>query len=341
MTAVRTTSAHSVRRRSASNRVSRTIVGTCSRARHREAASPPSEAEEPLLERGPPRLDRMDPAARGDDRRDQLGDLVRRRSGRIASQSPSSVSGPNRPRAARAAGSSPVTRSAYGVLAEQLLERARRDDPAGIDDRDPVAHELDLGQQVRVEEDGHAAVAGLADDPTDVGPADRVEGRRRLVEQDEVGSAEERRPRGRAAAASPSRTWRRGRPPGRSRPTVSSAASISAGARRRGDPRQRAVEREHLAGAQPRLVAEELGQVADPPPRGIDRRAAPRAGSPARTVAAASPTKSLTEVVLPAPFGPRKPNTSPRLDPHRQAGQGGRPAVALHQVERLDRRLHR
>src|SRR6266545_617441 len=80
----------------------------------------------------------------------------------------------------------------HRVAAEQLVEGALRDDLSTIDDRHPVADLLDLAQQVRVEEDGRAALAKSANDLANVMPADRIERARRLIEDDEVRRAEER-----------------------------------------------------------------------------------------------------------------------------------------------------
>ncbi len=63
--------------------------------------------------------------------------------------------------------------------------------PAG-DDRDPVADQLDLAQQVRVEQDGDAAAAQLLEQAADDPPADRVEGAGRLVEQQQARAADQR-----------------------------------------------------------------------------------------------------------------------------------------------------
>ena len=77
------------------------------------------------------------------------------------------------------------------------------------------------------------------------------------------------------------------------------------------DSAQLAVERQNLAAAEPRLVAEQLGQVSDPPPDlAVPERLAQQPSRPA--VGEVRPTRSFTAVVLPAPFGPRKPKTSPR-----------------------------
>ncbi len=311
MTAVSATRAHRVRRRSASNRVSRTM-----RRDERGARSSSDSAsgswtmpEEPLLERRAPRLDRVDRPAGGDDRRDELRDPVRA-IGWIASQSPSSVSGPNRARPARAAGVEAGRADPHGVLAEQLLERAGRHDPTGVDDRHPVADELDLGQQMRVQEDGRPAITGGPDDPPHVGPADRVERRCRLVEQDELGLAEQRAPRPRRCCI-----------PFENVPTRSSARSASPTVvERRVDLRpSRPGRRSRPArsgGRGPRGRAATAGSGTAPAgsrPAGAPRRSPSGRPGACRCPrsARASPRNSLTEVVLPAPFGPRKPNTSP------------------------------
>jgi len=78
-----------------------------------------------------------------------------------------------------------------------------------------------------------------------------------------------------------------------------------------GWPEEAAVEREHLERAEPLGEAEELGQVADPASRLPIARGAPTASaSPA--LGRARPRSSFTVVVVPAPFGPRNPKTSPR-----------------------------
>ena len=104
---------------------------------------------------------------------------------------------------------------------------------------------------------------------------------------------------------------------------------------------QRAVEREHLAGAQPRLVAEQLGQVADAPARlpvaerCAEHGAAVAGGRPGET------EQQLDRGGLARAVRPEEAEHLAALDAHRQPGQGRRPPVALDQVDRLDRRLHR
>ena len=92
------------------------------------------------------------------------------------------------------------------VHGHDLVERAGRDRAAVVEDDHPIADPLDLGQQVRVEDDRRAAVAGRADDGPHVGPADRVERGCRLVEQDRGRGHRAARRRARAVAASPSRS---------------------------------------------------------------------------------------------------------------------------------------
>ncbi len=66
------------------------------------------------------------------------------------------------------------------------------DDLAAEQDRDAVADELDLGEQVRVEQDGDAAVAQLLEQQADGPAADGVERGGRLVEQQQPRLADQR-----------------------------------------------------------------------------------------------------------------------------------------------------
>ena len=73
-------------------------------------------------------------------------------------------------------------------LGGQLVDRPDPDEAARGEDPDPVADRLDLGQQVAREHDRQAA---LVDQPAqqveDLDDADRVDRRRRLVEDQQVG----------------------------------------------------------------------------------------------------------------------------------------------------------
>ena len=75
----------------------------------------------------------------------------------------------------------------------QLVHGPLPDQPSRGEDADPVAHALDLVQQVAREQDGHPA---LADEPAqqveDLRDAERVDRRRRLVEDQDVGILHER-----------------------------------------------------------------------------------------------------------------------------------------------------
>src|SRR2546425_6894530 len=65
----------------------------------------------------------------------------------------------------------------------QLGRDSGRHDLALAQDHDPVADELDLAEQVRVEEDGDTAAAQLLEQPAHDPAADRIEPTRRLVEE--------------------------------------------------------------------------------------------------------------------------------------------------------------
>ena len=71
-------------------------------------------------------------------------------------------------------------------------ERQLAHDAALLDEHDAVAGRLDFAQQVRVEEHRRAARAQLADDVAHEQAAERIEARRRLVEEDERGLVEQR-----------------------------------------------------------------------------------------------------------------------------------------------------
>ena len=101
------------------------------------------------------------------------------------------------------------------------------DEPPLLDDRDAVAERLRLVEVVRREEDRLAEVLQRADDVPRRAPRRRVEAGRRLVEEDQLGVADEREREVQAAqlaaaqrarvARRPSRSARRGRRPRRRR----------------------------------------------------------------------------------------------------------------------------
>src|SRR5713226_5858822 len=75
---------------------------------------------------------------------------------------------------------------------QQPLQLAFLDDSSAVDDRHAIAHQLDLAQQVRVQEHRHALSLELLDEAADVTPADRIEGRSRLVQHDQLGAVDQR-----------------------------------------------------------------------------------------------------------------------------------------------------
>ncbi len=78
-----------------------------------------------------------------------------------------------------------------GDLPLEIRRRALGDDQPGIDDRDPVAERVGLVQVVRGEEDRHALIAEPAHLLPHPGPALRVEPRRRLVQEDDLGRVDD------------------------------------------------------------------------------------------------------------------------------------------------------
>src|SRR5262249_49545873 len=74
----------------------------------------------------------------------------------------------------------------------ELAGRAGGDDLTRTQDRDPVAHELDLGEQVRVEQDGNATVTLLLEQNADDPAAGGIERPGRLIEHEDARRAAER-----------------------------------------------------------------------------------------------------------------------------------------------------
>ena len=72
------------------------------------------------------------------------------------------------------------------------LDAVDLDQPALADDRDAVAGPVDLVDDVRRQEDRPSVVARLADEPEERLLDERVEARRRLVEDEQVGPVLER-----------------------------------------------------------------------------------------------------------------------------------------------------
>ena len=84
-------------------------------------------------------------------------------------------------------------RPAVAEQARQPGDGPLPDQPAGGEDADPVAHGLDLGQEVAREQDGQAAVVHeRAQEVEDLDHAERVDRGGRLVEDEDVGRLHER-----------------------------------------------------------------------------------------------------------------------------------------------------
>jgi len=157
-------------------------------------------------------------------------------------------------------------------LAEQLEEGARCGDPSPVEDDHPVADPLDLADQVRVEQHRDVPRLQLQHDIAHVGAAERVERAGRFVQDHELRPSDQ----GDCEPEALLHPFRE-------------AAHAIAGAfgqahegqavalRPRGHPDagQTDVEGQHLASTQPRLVPEELRQVADAGARGRIGRGPP------------------------------------------------------------------
>ena len=260
-------------------------------------------------------------------------------SGRTDSQSPSSVTGPNaasgRPAARRPGRSRGAARRR-----RRRPRRATRTaiDPAVVEDDDAIADLLDLGQQVGVEDDRRAAIAARrarsparrSDRPDRAptsarrgGPASGVAEQRDTEPEPLLHALRERADRVVGAVGQPDQRER--------------VVDGCRRARRRGIAGQLGVKAEHLAGMEPRLVAEQLGQVADPAPAPArSPSGAPRTW-PEPALGRTRPSSSLMVVVLPAPFGPSSPTSSPRPTVRLRSVEGGRPPVRLGDPHEVDR----
>jgi hypothetical protein len=86
----------------------------------------------------------------------------------------------------------PVADAVARGAGDQLARRALREDPAVLDDRHAIGQRLGLVEVVRGEQDGLAEIAQRAHDLPGGAPRRRVEARRRLVEEDQLGVADER-----------------------------------------------------------------------------------------------------------------------------------------------------
>src|SRR5437867_7173172 len=338
--AARMTSTHSTRRRAASPMVSLVIASISSAQpwRARRAGRRPvagDELEEALLERAPARSDLADLRAHRHELGDELGDVLR-------------VHRPDREEVPRARGrAEALDRRQVGLaqagqadqrlgLAEHVVELAAGDDPAVVDDRHAVADLLDLAQQVRVEEHRGTPSRGASHDAPNVDAADGVEGRGRLIEDDERRLAEQgdAQPESLLHALGEAPDEVAG-PIGEPHDPERLVGCLAAS--RAGHAHQLAVQCQHLARLEPGLVPEQLRQVADlaSRPKVTQRSAedlATAAGRPGeaeqeldgRGLAGAVRAEEAEDLASP--------------DGHRQSGHRLDLAVPLLEIGDLDRR---
>ena len=208
--------------------------------------------------------------------------------------------------AARTRGAASMSISRVWV-GDQVGDRALRDDVAVVDDRGDVAGLLDLVEQVRGEQHGAALGDQLADQVAELEDAGRVEPVDRLVEDQQLGVAEQ--------AAGDAEALAHAERVGADL-VVGAAAEADALERGVDAPvgalvARRGVHVQVLAAGEVAVEARLLDDRADARQR---LRAVVRV--PSRRIVPlvgfASPSSSRISVVLPAPLGPRKPNAQPR-----------------------------
>ena len=196
-------------------------------------------------------------------------------------------------RAPSCAGTPATSRSVCALAGlDEVLDRALVADPPARDDRDAVAHELHVVQDVRVHEHGLALLAQAQDQVAHLLAPDRVEPAHRLVEEHDVGVVDERlrdpEPLLHALAVGAEarvRGVRRG-------PTCASSSSPRARRCAREQAAQLRVEVERLAAGEIVVEVGVLGQEADvAAERGLARRRG-RARAPIPTSRGSGPSGS-------------------------------------------------
>ena len=236
-----------------------------------------------------------------------------------------------------------------GALAQVGLElrgRALAHDPPVVDDRQPVAELVGLLEVLRGEEDRRAARVDAAQLVPDRQPARRVQAGGRLVEEQDVGLVHERR--------------------GEVEPALH-AARVALDRRGRRRPRARRARAARPCGSPPRSRTRPNSRAwSTSSSRPVWRGSSPASCSatpilrraPSGSCATSTPaTRAVPDVIvssvvsirtvvdLPAPFGPRKPKTSPVVDGQVDAADGldvlAPALVRLDQILRFDCRLSR
>ena len=193
-------------------------------------------------------------------------------------------------------------------LGQQLGAGALRLDPSAADDHHPVGDGLDLGQQVRGEQHGAAAVGEVAQHAPHPAHAFRIEAVGGLVEDQDLGVAEQCV--GEPQALAHAERVLADTPPGR---RLVEADELQ----QRVDALRRHAhgvggDGERLAAAAPGVLGGRVEQDADASARASAGRGSARRGSvPWPLSGCERPTSIRIVVVLPAPLGPRKPVTVP------------------------------
>ena len=194
------------------------------------------------------------------------------------------------------------------VLRQQRVDVTAELDPGPCQQDEVVAHPLQVGDQVRGQQDGEAARGvrhARGQRGEEVSPCQRVERRDRLVEQQhprQLGQRQRQRHLGALAAGQ------------RAHALVKRNAQLrQPGPYQRGVPARVHVrpDADVILGGEPRVQRNLLGEKPD---LGQERRIL--RGAPPRTeavppVGLASPASSRSSVVLPAPFGPTSADTRP------------------------------
>ena len=206
--------------------------------------------------------------------------------------------------------------------AAQLVQRAALLGPAGADDAHPVAERLDLGEDVARQQHGAPLGLDLADAVLEHGLHERIEARRRLVEDQQLGAATRARRRGRPSVGCPS---------SRCGPSWSGRARSARAARRAAGVEvaaQPAEQVDHLAAAELRPQGDVARHVREPAVQrdGVAPRIAAEQRRPSPRSARSSPSRTRIVVVLPDAVRARG-TRAPR--PSRPRGRGRRgPASA-------------
>ena len=174
----------------------------------------------------------------------------------------------------------------------ELRRRARRPRARRRDDGHAVAHELDLGEQVGVQQHGDAALAQRLEQRAHGPPPGRVERARRLVEQQQPRLADERL--GEPEPLLHALRHRPDAPPG-DVGEPDQLEQLARARRRRRRAREPLVELQQLVGGAPVGEAEQLGEVAERALGGRRSRPARRRPSPRPPGRAHEPAGDLDE----------------------------------------------